>query len=90
MKKEMIITKIVTYDGLFYTLNEHPREQILEILEDRKQCCTEEFTEEQIIDEVIKEDLCHLITSKEDLIWLPYENKIINKKEIKESLVQFR
>lgn len=84
------ITKIVTYEGMFYTLNIHTKEEVMELKELREKNCNHSFKVEEIMDELVREDVCKLVTSECDLIYLPYETKVINRKEIKESLIQFK
>ena len=94
-----VLVKICTYEGLYYTYNKHTKE---EIIEKKKELEKENinYSYNEIIDDLIKEDLSNLIgninpyelnvnASNGDLIYLFYENKIINRKEIKESLIQF-
>lgn len=95
-----LLVKIQTYEGLYYTINKHTKEEILERKSKYEETTTESYSYNEIIDSFVHEDLCHLMgigreelssinTTKDGLIYLAYEKKIINRKEIKESLIQF-
>lgn len=85
--------KIVTYDGMYYTVNKYSNVDIDSVKLKQSQmdgiACAVVLDDDAIIKDLVREDLSNIINTKEDLIWLPYEAKIINKKEIKESLIQF-
>ena len=95
--------KIVTYEGMYYTVGRHTKEEIEERKREWEEKAWEEsnnrlFTYKEIIESFISDDLAYVMgttiidkPSLQDsgLIWLPYEYKILNRKEIKESLIQF-
>ena len=96
------LVKIETYEGMYYTVGKHTKEEILERKKEWEKDTTDTFTYTKIIDSFISDDLCYVMglnqieiskgkKSCEDsgLIFLPYEHKILNRKEIKESLIQF-
>lgn len=98
---EMII-KIETYEGMYYTVGKHTKEEILERKKEWEENNNNVFTYNKIINSFIGEDLAYVMglnqleisTGKKScqddgLIYLPYEYKILNRKEIKESLIQF-
>jgi len=85
--------KIVTYDGMYYTINKYSNADIESVRLKQTTidglACGVVLDDEAIINDLVREDLWNIINTKEDLIFLPYEAKIINRKEIKESLIQF-
>lgn len=101
---EMLV-KIETYEGMYYTVGKHTKEEILERKKEWEKDSTESIPYTKIMDSFISEDLAYVMginqieislfvegkKSCEDsgLIFLPYEHKILNRKEIKESLIQF-
>ncbi len=98
---EMLV-KIETYEGMYYTIGKHTKEEILNRKKEWEKDSTNSFTYTEIMDSFIGEDLSYVMginqieisagkKSCEDsgLIYLAYEHKILNRKEIKESLIQF-
>ena len=98
---EMLV-KIETYEGMYYTIGKHTKEEILERKKEWEKDATESITYTEIMNSIVSEDLAYVMgldqieialgkRSCEDsgLIFLPYEHKILNRKEIKESLIQF-
>ena len=101
MFNEMLV-KIETYEGMYYTIGKHTKEEILERKKEWEKDSTNSFSYTEIMDSFISEDLAYVMginqievslgkRSCEDsgLIFLPYEHKIFNRKEIKESLIQY-
>lgn len=105
-KKELwfneMIVKIETYDGMYYTVGKHTKEEILERKKQWEENNNNTFTYTKIMNSFISDDLCYVMglsqidiladkKSCQDngLIYLPHEYKILNRKEIKESLIQF-
>ena len=86
---EKVITKIVTYDGMYYTIGTHTVKEIETMKKAREELLNHSVEEDEIIKELVNEDVCSLVKIQDDLIYLPFEAKIINKKEIKESLIQY-
>lgn len=97
--KELLL-KVETYDHMYYTINKYNNEEIIAIkkeYEEREKCI---YSYEEIIDMLIHQDLCGLVSldigltpmigvTNEGLIYLPIEKKVINRREIKESFIQF-
>lgn len=96
--KELLV-KIQTYDGMFYTIGKHSREDIEDAKKEFEECTTDKYEYDEVINTLITEDLMGLLSATPehpvvvhangDLIYLPYEHKLINRKDIKESLIQF-
>lgn len=97
-----VITKIETYEGMYYTVGKHTKEEILDRKKDLEKRGAKKITYSEITDSFIRDDLDSVIGSNHinavtgnkwcddsGLIYLDHEHKIINKKEIKESLIQF-
>ena len=97
-----LIVKIETYEGMYYTVGKYEKEKILQRKEDWEKNNNKIFTYTEIMNSFIDEDLGYVMglnqleisSGKKEcedngLIFLPYEHKILNRKEIKESLIQF-
>ena len=85
-----VYSKIITNEGMYYTIGYHTKEEILEIKVEREKETTESINEDDIITDLIREDVCRIITAPGDLVYLPYETKLLNKKEIKETVTAFK
>lgn len=85
-----VYSKIVTYDGIYYTVGIHNKDEILEMKKAREEILKNYVDIEDIVKELVAEDICRIVTNPNDLIYLPFESKIINRKEIKESLIQYK
>ena len=95
-----VLTKIVTYDGMYYTIGKHSQEEILDFKNTYESEYNESISISEVIDELVSQDLIGIIVVPEEsllkdvlvtedgLIYLPFEHKLINRKEIKESFVQ--
>lgn len=95
-----VSTKIVTYDGMYYTIAKHSQEEILDFKNTYESEYNESISISEVIDELVTQDLLGIIVKPDEellkqviitedgLIYLPYERKLINRKEIKESFVQ--
>lgn len=87
---KIVYSKIITNDNMYYTIDYHTKEEILERKKAVEKETTESISEADIIDNFIREDVCRIITAPGDLIYLPYETKLLNKKEIKETVTTFK
>ena len=94
-----LMVKVVTYDNLYYTLNIHSKEEIEDRKKNWEEDSTESYTYDQIIDSFVAEDLNSIIsrgndlavqTTDDGLIYLTFENKLLNRREIKESVIQYK
>lgn len=95
-----LLIKVVTYEGMYYTIGKHSKEELEDIKRQWEEQEKNSISYDEVIDETIKQDLINVLlnsdeilgavfSSDEGLIYLPYENKLLNRKEIKESLIQY-
>ena len=100
IKFNELIVKVVTYEGMYYTIGKHTKDEILDYKREWERETTESISYDEILNEIINQDLISVIinpqerlgcvtVTDEGLIYLPYENKLLNRKEIKESLIQY-
>lgn len=96
---EVLKVKVETFDGMFYTLKTITKKAILKYkkhLEDISNCSQDI---EKVCELLVRTELENFIggalaetstgfVSQNDLIYLKEENKIINKKDVKQSLIQ--
>ena len=87
---EKVYLKISTMEGFVYTVCEYSKDQILILKKEMEEARGNSITVEEAVKEMVSCDLENLVRSKEDLFYIPYEAKIINRNIIKETLIVYK
>ena len=87
---EKVYLKISTMEGFIYTVCEYSKDQIMILKKEMEEARGNSITVEEAVKEIVSQDLENLVRSKEDLFYIPYEAKIINRNIIKETLIVYK
>lgn len=87
---EKVYLKISTMEGFIYTVCEYSKEQIMIQKKEMEEAQGNSITVEEAVKQMVSLDLENLVRSKEDLFYIPYEAKIINRNIIKETLIVYK
>lgn len=87
---EKVYLKISTMDGFIYTVCEYSKDQIMIQKKEMEEAQNNSITVEEVVKQIVSLDLENIVRSKEDLIYIPYEAKILNRNIIKETLIVYK
>lgn len=87
---EKVYLKISTMDGFIYTVCDYSKDQIMILKKEMEEARSNSITVEEAVKEIVSCDLENIVRSKEDLIYIPYEAKILNRNIIKETLIVYK